>query len=524
MSNADDTHLRAYQERFDNQVLQERLEKVEALRGTSSPPFANGFVPSDEAAGLFADHADADAPTLEATAVPVSVAGRIRFFRRMGKACFVKIQDRSCRPGVKPAFGDTEPTDDYLQLFISKAEVGDEAFERIIALDLGDIVGATGTLMRTRTGELSLKVAEFHLLTKSSRPLPEKFKGLTDVEQRFRQRYVDLVMNEEAREVFFTRTRALRYIRRFLEDRGYLEVETPMMHVTPGGATARPFTTHHNALDMELYLRIAPELYLKRLLVGGLERVFELSRSFRNEGVSRQHNPEFTMLEFYCAYATHEDLIALTEEMIVGLIGELHGQRDDALQTTYQGIALDWTRPWRRVSVADAVAAKTGLSAEQVWDPGTLGPHAAALGIDAAGMDAGKLLFAVFEAACEDDLVQPTFLVDFPAAVSPLARRKDDDPRLVDRFEIYVAGREIGNGFSELNDPADQYVRFAQQLEAREAGDDEAMAMDDDYIRALEYGMPPAAGEGIGIDRLMMLLTDSASIRDVILFPHMRPE
>lgn len=524
MSQGDESHLRVYRERFDNQVLQERLEKVEALRGTETPPFANGFEPAHDAATLFAMHASDDAEALEAKAVEVEVAGRIRFFRRMGKACFIKVQDRSCRPGVKPAFGDAEPTDDYLQLFVSKAEVGDAAFERIIALDLGDIVGASGVLMRTRTGELSVKVRAFHLLTKSSRPLPEKFKGLTDVEQRFRQRYVDLVMNDEAREVFFTRTLALRYIRRFLEDRGYLEVETPMMHGTPGGATARPFTTHHNALDMDLYLRIAPELYLKRLLVGGLERVFELNRSFRNEGVSRQHNPEFTMLEFYCAYATHEDLIALTEEMIVGLITELKGPADGTLSTTYQGQTLDWTRPWRRVSVADAVAAKTGLRADEVWDPARLTPHAKALGIDAEGMDPGKLLFSVFEAACEADLVQPTFLVDFPAAVSPLARRKDDDPRLVDRFELYVAGREIGNGFSELNDPADQYVRFAQQLEAREAGDDEAMAMDEDYIRALEYGMPPAAGEGIGIDRLMMLLTDSASIRDVILFPHMRPE
>ncbi|MFT6628025.1 MAG: lysyl-tRNA synthetase class 2 [Flavobacteriales bacterium] len=512
-STVNELALTAYRARLDNRVLDERLAKLDTLRSDGPAPFANGFEPTHQAAELFAAHAEHDNDALEALSVEVAVAGRIRFFRRMGKASFIKIQDRSCRPGVKPPWNDEAPNDEFLQLFVSKSAVGDDAFVFSQSLDLGDIVGVRGRLMRTRTGELSVFVTEVVLLTKSTRPLPEKFKGLADVEQRLRQRYVDLIMNDDSREVFLQRIAIVRYIRRYFEDRGFLEVETPMMHVSAGGASARPFVTHHNAL------------YLKRLLVGGLERVFELNRSFRNEGVSRQHNPEFTMLEFYQAYATYEDLMNTTEELVVGIVESVFPREDGSLTTEFDGTEINWSRPWNRVSVADAVRTHTALEGEDVWDVAKLGPHAAKLGIEFPGtVDPGKLMFQIFEAACESTLVQPTFLVDFPAAVSPLARRKDDDSRLTDRFELYACGREIANGFSELNDPEDQYLRFAEQLAAREAGDDEAMPMDEDYVRALEYGMPPAAGEGIGIDRLVMMLTGASSIRDVLFFPHMRPE
>ncbi len=520
------SHHEAYRRRMDNHILEERFGKVETIRAGGEQPFANGFVVSHTAADIFDAHGDKTADALEAEGTRVVVAGRIRFFRRMGKACFVKIQDRTCRPGVKPGWEDQEPTDPFLQIFVSKGELGDDAFEMVKGFDLGDIVGVEGRLMRTRTGELSVFATSFQLLTKGVRPLPEKFKCLQDVEQRLRQRYVDLVMNDEVREVFHARAEVVRRTRAFLEARDYLEVETPMMHVTPGGAAARPFATHHNALDIDLYLRIAPELYLKRLLVGGFERVYELNRNFRNEGLSRQHNPEFTMLEFYQAYATYEDLMTLTEEMLSEIAEALHGCDDDGRITcSYQGERIDLSRPWRRVTVHAAVAEKLGVDEASLRERATLDAAARDAGLEEPeAMEQGKLVFTLFEELCEDDLVQPTFVIGYPASVSPLARRSDDDPDLCDRFELYVAGKEIANGFSELNDPEDQYVRFARQLELREAGDDEAMPMDEDYVRALEYGMPPAAGEGIGIDRLVMILTDSASIRDVILFPHMRPE
>jgi lysyl-tRNA synthetase class 2 len=516
----------AYSERLDNHVLQDRHARVGQLRERGVNPFANGFEVHDTAASVFARFGLLDAETLAADETIVRVAGRIRFQRRMGKACFVKIHDRSCRPGVKPQWGDTPPTDDFLQLFVSHGVVGDEAFELINQLDLGDIVGAVGRVMRTKTGELSIAVQRIELLTKSVRPLPDKFHGLADVEQRYRQRYVDLVMNDESREVFLKRVLIVRRIREFFEARGFLEVETPMMHVNAGGAAARPFVTHHNALDMDLFLRIAPELHLKRLLVGGFERVFELNRNFRNEGLSRQHNPEFTMLEFYQAYATYADLMDLTEELIAALALELHGRDEHGrVVVPSEHGPLDLTSPWRRASVAQLAADGLGVAEAQLADRDFLIAQATRLGIqNATSLDNGRLVYGIFEIVGEPGLIQPTFVTDFPASVSPLARRKDNNADLVDRFELFVGGREIANAFSELNDPEDQYGRFVDQLAARDAGDDEAMPMDEDYVRALEYGMPPAAGEGIGIDRLVMLLTNAASIRDVILFPHMRPE
>ena len=517
---SDEEIQRAYQARLDNHLLEERAAKVTAQREAGSNPYPNGLEVADTARTLFEAHGAKSNEELEAEGTTVCVAGRLRFIRSFGKGAFMKIADRSVRAGIKPSWEDNEPTDDLLQLFISKAEVGDDAFPATRALDLGDTVWATGTLMRTRTGELSVKVQRIVLVAKSVRPLPEKFHGLQDVELRQRMRYVDLIMNDDSREVFLKRSQIVRSIRRYFDEREYIEVETPMMHVSAGGAAARPFETHHNALDMGLFLRIAPELYLKRLVVGGLERVYEMNRNFRNEGVSRQHNPEFTMLEFYQAYATYEDLMDLTEDLVRRLATEVTG----GTTVSYQGVDIEFAGAWRRVSVAEAVADKLGASPSNLADTAWLDAQIRAIGMEPKGMDAGKKLFTIFEERCEDDLVQPTFVTGHPASVSPLARRNEANPDVTDRFELYIAGKEIANGFSELNDPQDQYHRFAQQLEARAAGDDEAMPMDEDYVRALEYGMPPTAGEGVGIDRLVMILTDSASIRDVILFPHLRPE
>ena len=515
----------AYRARLDR-LSRERLEKVESLRERGVNPFANGFEVTHTARSLFEGWGDRDAEQLQAAPIPVRVAGRLRLFRRMGKALFLKIQDGTCQPGLKDGALGPEETDNLLQVFVSRDAVGEEAFAQIRELDLGDIIGIDGVLIRTRTGELTVEARAVQLLTKSVRPLPEKFRGLSDIEQRFRQRYVDLIMNEDVRQIFLTRNRVLRALRRFLDERGFLEVETPMMQVIQGGATARPFVTHHNALDMELFLRIAPELYLKRLLVGGFERVYELNRNFRNEGLSRRHNPEFTMVEFYQAYATYEDLMDLTEELVQTLAREVIAPREDgSLVVEAEGHEVLLSGSWRRLSVAAAVAEAYGVDEAQVADAGWLAARLQEGGVTLpAGSDAGRMLMELFELRVEHTLIQPTFIVDFPASVSPLARRKESNPELVDRFELFVLGRELANAFSELNDPEDQYTRFAAQLDAREAGDDEAMPMDEDYIRALEYGMPPAAGEGIGIDRLVMLLTGSDSIREVILFPHLRPE
>jgi lysyl-tRNA synthetase class 2 len=426
--------------------------------------------------------------------------------RIMGKASFATVQDMSGR----------------IQLYVTRDGVGEAAYEAFKHYDLGDILGARGTLFKTKTGELSLKVTDLRLLVKALRPLPEKFHGLADQEQRYRQRYVDLIMSEETRGVFQTRSRIVHVIREFMMGKGFLEVETPMMQPIPGGANARPFTTHHNALDMELFLRVAPELYLKRLVVGGFEKVFEINRNFRNEGISTRHNPEFTMLEFYEAYRDYRYLMDFTEEMLRDLAQKVFG----ALRLSYGEHAIDLARPFERLTLLQAIRKFHPEIGER--ELGSREALIAALrkgGVEPpAKAGVGALQLAFFEATTEARLIQPTFIVDYPAEVSPLARRSDTAPELTDRFELYIAGREIANGFSELNDPEDQAARFEEQAKAKAAGDEESMYYDADYIRALEYGLPPAAGEGVGIDRLVMLFTNSPSIRDVLLFPHLRQE
>jgi lysyl-tRNA synthetase class 2 len=396
-----------------------------------------------------------------------------------------------------------------------------KSFQVFSRLDVGDIVGIQGRLFRTRTGELTLMVEEMELLAKSFRPLPEKWHGLTDLETRYRQRYVDLIVNPHSRDVFLIRSRTVDFLRRFLTQRGFLEVETPMMQPIPGGATARPFKTHHNTLDMDLYLRVAPELYLKRLLVAGLERVFEINRNFRNEGLSTQHNPEFTMLEFYQAYATYRDLMDLTEAMFSSLVQEIKG----GTSLEYRGTRIDFQPPWRRLSIREGLTAYGQLKEEDLKNREKVLAYGKKAGLELKGDEPlGKVWVDLFEKIAEPNLIQPTFVTEYPIEDSPLARRNDQKPEFVDRFELYIFGREIANAFSELNDPQDQKARFLEQAKAKARGDEEAGLMDEDYLRALEYGMPPAAGEGIGVDRLVMLLTDSPSIRDVILFPQMRPE
>jgi len=423
----------------------------------------------------------------------------------MGKASFAKLQDRTGQ----------------IQVFLQRDTLG-EAYEAFKKYDVGDILAATGTLFKTRTGELSVRVEELRMLTKSLRPLPDKWHGMADVDTRYRQRYVDLIVNEQSRNAFLIRNRVLRYLRDFLDSMDFLEVETPMLQSIPGGAAARPFKTHHNALDMEMYLRIAPELFLKRLVVGGLERVYEINRNFRNEGVSTRHNPEFTMLELYVAYADYHDLIVMVERAMQGLADVILGKR----QFSYQGREYDLDKPFRRVSVIEAVAQHVqGFDMAHARDVAYLRELLIKHGMTyKPGDGAGKLQIELFEKFAEDTFLDPTFVYAYPTEVSPLSRANDNDPFLTDRFEFFVAGREIANGFSELNDAEDQAARFRAQVERKEAGDDEAMYYDADYVRALEYGMPPTAGLGVGIDRLVMFFTDSPSIRDVLLFPHMRPE
>jgi lysyl-tRNA synthetase class 2 len=488
----------------DHEQIVVRRKKLHALRERGVQPYPNDFRPDHTASEVhagFGGLAEADLPA----APSVAVAGRIMALRDFGKAGFLQVQDRSGR----------------IQVHARRDRLGDATFETYRLLDLGDVIGVSGRPFRTRTGELTIEAADLRLLAKSLRPLPEKWHGLHDLETRYRQRYVDLIVNPEARRVFETRTRAINYLRAFLTARGYLEVETPMMQPVPGGAAAKPFVTHHNALDLDLYLRTAPELYLKRLVVGGFERVFELSRVFRNEGLSTEHNPEFTLLEFYQAGATYEDLMTLTEEMLAGAAREVTGGTGLA----YRGLELDLTPPWPRRTMVELVAERTGEAPERLLEPSTIrGLAERTGGMDRAGMSPGELLLTVFERLVEPELVQPIFVCQFPVEVSPLARRNDRDPRFVDRFELFVARHEVANAFSELNDPEDQRLRFAEQLRIRAAGDEEAHAMDEDYIRALEYGLPPTAGEGVGIDRLIMLLTGAPSIREVILFPQLRPE
>jgi lysyl-tRNA synthetase class 2 len=496
----------------EEEIYAQRQEKAAKWREQGINPFGNGYRPANLAAEVHAAHGNQSAEEIEKAGAPVyDVAGRIVALRSFGKAAFIKLRDRS---------GE-------VQVHVKLDALGAQVFELFKLTDLGDFVAAAGPVFRSKTGELTLSATRLLPLTKAFRPLPEKWHGLVDVEQRYRQRYLDLVSNPGVKEAFTRRTKLVQFIRRFLDGRDFLEVETPMMHPLVSGAAARPFSTHHNALDMDLYMRIAPELYLKRLVVGGFERVYEINRNFRNEGISTRHNPEFTMLEFYQAYATYEDLMDLTEEMLSEAARAVAG----STKLQYGEHALDFGRGWKRIPMAEAIReAVPSLSDKDMSDPDRLrhellrGRHAESERRAIEAMHHGELVGALFEAHVEGTLVHPTFITHFPTAVSPLARRNDKDPDITDRFELFVAGREIANAFSELNDPVDQAGRFRAQLDAKTRGQDETMDYDADYIRALEHGMPPTAGEGIGIDRLAMLFTNAASIRDVILFPLLKPQ
>jgi lysyl-tRNA synthetase, class II len=485
-----------------NALIRQRHAKLEALRRRGLDPFGARYPVTHWAEPLHGRLTAATEEELKAVG-PVSLAGRIVTLRHHGKTCFAHLMDHTGR----------------IQLYARADQLGDD-YVLFTELDLGDFIGVTGDMMRTRTGELTVAVKAFTFLTKSLRPLPEKWHGLKDVETRYRQRYVDLVVNEDARRIFRLRSRIIQAIRAFLEARGFVEVETPMMQPIPGGAIARPFRTHHNALHMDLYLRIAPELYLKRLVVGGFERVYEISRVFRNEGVSTRHNPEFTILEFYQAYADYTDLMELTETLFAELARSLLG----TLTLTWGEHTVDLTPPWRRLPFFEALSQALGTTVTPETGAASLASAAAARGLTGAGGPADKIWKDVFDELVEPRLVQPTFVTDFPIELSPLAKRKRDQPKLVDRFEGYIGCRELVNAYSELNDPIDQLERFREQAALLARGDDEAHWLDEDYVRALEYGMPPTAGEGIGIDRLVMLFADQPSIREVILFPHLRPE
>ena len=493
----------------DNQLIAERREKLAALRqqaaASGSAVFPNDFKPHHRAAALHHQHGSQDNEALEGAPIAVSVAGRMMLKRVMGKACFATLQDATGR----------------IQLYITQDMVGADTLAAFKHWDLGDILACEGTLFKTKTGELSIKATSVRLLTKSLRPLPDKFHGMTDQEQKYRQRYVDLMTDDDARTRFIARSKGVASIRNFMVEHGFLEVETPMLHPIPGGANAKPFITHHNALDQEMFLRIAPELYLKRLVVGGFERVFEINRNFRNEGISVRHNPEFTMMEFYAAYWNHHDLMDFTEALLRHAARAATG----SARLSYAGQPVHLDEPFARLSVRDSLVALGGLTEAQADDA-----HAIRATLQDLGEEPPKhwglaqLQFGLFEAVVEEKLWQPTFIIDYPVEVSPLARASDTNPAITERFELFITGREFGNGFSELNDAEDQAARFHSQVANKDAGDEEAMFYDADFIRALEYGMPPTGGCGIGIDRLMMLLTDSPSIRDVILFPALRRE
>ncbi|MFL6715939.1 MAG: lysine--tRNA ligase [Burkholderiaceae bacterium] len=505
-----DKYTALTEEKDENSIIAERRAKLAALR-EAGPAFPNDFRPQHQAAALQAEYGNIDRELLESQPVRVAVAGRMMLKRVMGKASFATIQDAS---GPR--------ADGRIQLYISNELTGEEAHEAFKHYDMGDILGAEGTLFKTKTGELSVKVSTLRLLTKSLRPLPDKFHGLADQETKYRQRYVDLIMNEDTRRTFKARTAAMSSIRRFMAENGFMEVETPMLHTIPGGAAAKPFITHHNALDMEMFLRIAPELYLKRLVVGGFDRVFEVNRNFRNEGVSPRHNPEFTMMEFYAAYTDYKWLMDFTEAVIRQAAIDAHG----TAQLTYQGRELDLSKPFHRMTIVEAINKYAPhYTAEQLQDAGFLRTELLKFGVKPHAISGlGALQLSLFEETAEAQLWEPTYIIDYPVEVSPLARASDTVPGITERFELFITGREIANGFSELNDAEDQAARFQAQVAAKNAGDEEAMYYDADYIRALEYGMPPAGGCGIGIDRLMMLITDSPNIRDVILFPHLRRE
>jgi lysyl-tRNA synthetase class 2 len=488
-----------------NDQIQQRLKKLEELRSMGIEPYGGRFKVHHKAKSLQEQYHTATREDLEQQKISCVLAGRILSLRRFGKACFSHLQDDTGR----------------IQIYFKEEILGQKQFEVFERLDMGDLVGVEGHLFRTKTNELTVLVEKLTPLAKSLRPLPEKWHGLTDIELRYRQRYLDLLANPQIREVFRQRSRIIEFFRSFLNQRGFMEVETPMMQGVPGGAAARPFVTRHHALGTDLYLRIAPELYLKRLVVGGFERVYEINRNFRNEGVSTIHNPEFTMLEFYMAYADYQDLLPFTEELITGAAQETLG----SLKLAYQGHEIDLTPPWKRLNYVDAIIQYNHLDAHWIPEPEQVRKLAHKLKIEIRAQEpVGKVLNEVFATTVEPHLTGPVFIMDYPTDVSPLAKRKPDRPEFTERFELYIAGREIANAFSELNDPLDQRKRFEDQLKQRKAGDLEAHPMDEDYLRALEYGMPPAAGEGVGIDRLTMLLTNQASIRDVILFPQMRPE
>ncbi len=488
----------------ENEIIALRKSHLDKLRAKGNA-FPNDFRRQHEAAELHNTYAGKTREELQEDIVETAVAGRIVLRRMMGKASFITLQDVSGR----------------IQLYVRQSDVGEEVYKDFKRWDIGDIVGANGTMMRTNKGELSVHVTTIRLLTKSLRPLPDKHKGLTDTEIRYRQRYLDLIVNEDSREIFIRRTRIIEGIRRFLNDRGFMEVETPMMQSTPGGATAAPFKTHYNALDVDMYLRVAPELNLKRLVVGGFERVYEINRNFRNEGMSTKHSPEFTMLEFYWAYVDYKYLMDMTEEMLRTLAQSVLG----STEFIYQNTTLDFGKPFQRMTMSAAILEfNPKITADELEDIDSARKLATSAGIevdDSWGL--GKLVMEIFEALVEDKIEQPIFITQYPLEVSPLARRNDDNPEFTDRFELFVMGKEIANGFSELNDAEDQAERFREQAAAKDAGDEEAMHYDEDYITALEYGLPPTAGEGLGIDRVVMLFTDSPSIRDVVLFPHMRP-
>jgi lysyl-tRNA synthetase class 2 len=488
----------------ENHLIAERRAKLARLRERGIA-FPNDFRRNALSGDLLTAYGQKSSEALDAAAVRVTVAGRLRAKRVMGKASFAKLEDSS----------------GAIQIFLQHSALGD-SYDEFKGWDVGDVIGAEGVLFRTKTNELSVRAEKIVLLTKSLRPLPDKWHGIADTEMRYRRRYVDLIMNEESRRVFAMRTAIVRYLRAFLDSRGFLEVETPMLHPIPGGAAARPFKTHHNALDLEMYLRIAPELYLKRLTVGGFERVYEINRNFRNEGVSTQHNPEFTMLELYQAYADYQDLMELIEKLFQGLADTLLGSR----KLLYQGAEFDLSKSFARMSIEDIILSNNpDLDPMSLRDASYLRRVCDQMKIPyKAGDGPGKLQIEIFEKTGEHTLIQPTFAYAYPAEVSPLSRRNDQDPFITDRWEFFIGGRELANGFSELNDAEDQAQRFKDQVTRKDAGDEEAMYYDADYVRALEYGMPPTAGLGLGVDRLVMLYTNSPSIRDVLLFPHMRPE